>query len=228
MQVSEIMTRGVISLAPADSLEKAARLMLQYEISGFPVLDRGRLVGIVTEGDFLRRVELGTERHRRRWIEFLTTNERLADEFIHAHSRTVADVMTREVITVAPESDLEKAVQLMEQHRVKRLPVIKGDAVVGVVSRSDLLRAFIVASKRTQNARVGDDTIRERLATELERIAWVPHGSVVATVQNGIVDLQGIIADENQRAALRVAAANVIGVKEVHDHLQEYAEIVDD
>src|SRR5208282_4251086 len=124
MKVADTMTRGVISLAPEDSMHKAAKLMLQYEVSGFPVVDRGKLVGIITEGDFLRRVEIGTERRRARWIEVLAGPGRLAEEYAHAHGRKVGEVMTREVVTVAEEASLEEAVGLMESHRVKRLPVL--------------------------------------------------------------------------------------------------------
>src|SRR4029077_11235625 len=122
-----VMTRGVISLASDDSMRKAAQLMLQYEMSGFPVMDRSKLVGIISEGDFLRRTETGTERHRGRWIEFLVGPGRLADEYAHAHGRAVDEVMTREVVTVAEDTPLEEAVRLMEHHRIKRLPVVKGD-----------------------------------------------------------------------------------------------------
>ena len=117
MNVADVMTRGVISLAPDDSVQKAAKLMMQYEVSGFPVLDRGKLVGIVTEGDFLRRVEIGTERRRTRWIEFLAGPGRRADEYAHAHGRKVGDVMTRDLVTVTEETSLEEAVGLMETHQ---------------------------------------------------------------------------------------------------------------
>ena len=146
--------------------------MLQYDMSGFPVVDHGKLVGIVTEGDFLRRAETGTERHRTRWIEFLTGPGRLAEEYVHAHGRTVDEVMTREVVTVAEAASLNEAVQLMERHRVKRLPVVKGDAVVGIVTRANLLHAFIVGSPKTTAEPVTDAAIREKLAAELEKQPW--------------------------------------------------------
>jgi CBS domain-containing protein len=138
MKVAEVMTRGVISIAPIDSMKKAAQLMLQYDMSGFPVMDRGKLVGIVTEGDFLRRTEIGTERHRTRWIELLVAPGQLADEYAHAHGRKVEEVMTRDVVTVAEDASLEEAVRLLERHHIKRLPVVKGGAMVGILSRANL------------------------------------------------------------------------------------------
>jgi len=222
MKVADVMTRGVISLAPGDSMRKAAQLMLQYDVSGFPVLARGRLVGIITEGDFLRRAETGTERHRTRWIELLVGPGRLAEEYAHTHGRTVGEVMTREVITVAEDASLEEAVGLMERHHIKRLPVVKDAAMVGIISRANLLRAFIMGSPRTAAEPVGDAAIQEQLTEELNRQPWAPHGFVDAIVENGVIDLRGVIRDERQRAALRVAAENIPGVKRVRDHLLEF------
>src|SRR5437868_163406 len=144
MDVADVMTRGGIVIAPGDSMRKAAQLMLQYDVSGLPVLDRGKLVGIITEGDFLHRPEIGTKRKRMRWIEILAGPGRLAEEYVQAHSRKVGEVMTREVVTVAEDASLEEAVGLMERHHVKRLPVAKGEAMIGIISRANLLRAFIM------------------------------------------------------------------------------------
>src|SRR6266704_1812224 len=138
MKVTDVMTRGVISIAPDDLMRKAAQLMLQYDVSGFPVLDRGELVGIITEGDFLRRGETGTERHRTRWIEVLAGPGRLAEEYAHAHGRKVGEVMTREVVTIAEDASLEEAVRLMERYHINRLPVVKSDTMVGILSRGNL------------------------------------------------------------------------------------------
>src|SRR5690349_24552631 len=95
MKAADVMTSHVISVAPDDSILKCVRLMLEYRISGLPVMDaKGSLIGIVTEGDFLRRVEAGTERRRPRWLEFFAGPARLADEYVHTHGRKVSEVMT--------------------------------------------------------------------------------------------------------------------------------------
>lgn len=219
MKVAEVMTRGVISIAPTDSMKKAAHLMLQYDMSGFPVMDHGKLVGIVTEGDLLRRAEIGTEhRHRPRWIELLLAPGRLAEEYAHAHGRKVEEVMTRNVVTVAEDVPLEEVVRLMECHHIKRLPVVKGDAMVGIVSRADLVHAFIVGSSKTATAALSDTAICEQLMATLNREPWAPRGFVNVVVENGIVDFEGVIRDDRQRLALRIAAENIPGVKEVRDH----------
>lgn len=221
MKVAEVMTRGVISIAPIDSMKKAAQLMLQYDMSGFPVMDRGKLVGIVTEGDFLRRAEIGTERHRTRWIELLVAPGQLADEYAHAHGRKVEEVMTRDVVTVAEDASLEEAVRLLERHHIKRLPVVKGGAMVGILSRANLLHAFVVGASEASEPSMGDAAIRDALMATLDKEGWAPHGVVNTIVENGIVDLGGVIRDERQRLALRIAAENIPGVKGVRDHRLE-------
>jgi CBS domain-containing protein len=220
MKVADVMTRGVISVAPEDSMRKAALLMLQYDVSGFPVLDRGKLVGMVTEGDFLSRVETGTERRQTRGIEFLIDPGRLASEYAHAHGRKVADVMSRDVVTVAEDASLEHAVRLMERHYIKRLPVVRGSAMVGILTRADILHAFIVGSPKPQGASVSDGAIREQLMAELEKQPWAPHRSVNVVVDNGIVEFQGSVRDERQRVALRIIAENIPGVQAVRENLR--------
>src|SRR5580658_10201942 len=126
MQVRDVMTLNVISVKGDESILKAARLMLQNRISGLPVVDAtGALVGIVTEGDFLRRSELGTEKHRSWWLEMLVGPGKSADDYVHASGRKVGEIMTTLPYTVGESDTLEKVVELMEQHHIKRLPVMR-------------------------------------------------------------------------------------------------------
>jgi CBS domain-containing protein len=220
MKVADLMTRGVLSVAPEDSLRKAATLMLRYGVNGFPVLDRGKLVGMITQGDFLRRAEVGTERQRSKVAEFFADPGRLADEYVHAHARTVGEIMTRDIITVSPDTSLNEAVELMVRHHVKRVPVVKNGVVVGIVSRVDVLRAFLVASPKGALEPLDDAAITSALKAELKRQPWA-HGASIQTVENGVVVLSGSIQDARQRIALRVAAENIPGVKRVVDNLHE-------
>jgi CBS domain-containing protein len=227
MKVADVMTRGVISLAPDDSVRKAADLMLRYDVSGFPVLDRGRLVGIITEGDFLRRAETGTERRRTRWIEFLAAPDKLADEYAHAHGRKVGEVMTQDLVTIRPNAPLDEAVELMEKHRIKRLLVVENGAIVGVLSRRNLLHAFVAATRFATATKadgpvpLGDAAIQWEVSAELDRQPWLVRGSVETTVENGVVMLEGTVRDDRVHAALLIAVENVPGVKQVVDRLSE-------
>ena len=138
MKAGEVMTRNVVSIGTDASVADMVKLMFDNRISGLPVVDdQGGLVGIVTEGDCLRRAEIGTERKRPRWLELLIGPGRLADEYIHTHSRKVAEVMTQSPITITEDTSLEEVVHLMESRRIKRLPVVRNGKVVGIVSRAN-------------------------------------------------------------------------------------------
>jgi CBS domain-containing protein len=220
VNAADVMTRRILSVMPNASIVEAIRLMLDNHVSGLPVIDEaGQLVGILTEGDLLRRGETGTERHRPRWLEILLGPGRLASEYVRTHGRKVDDIMTREPVSVAPETRLEEIVELMERHRIKRVPVIQGEKLVGIVSRADLLRALARRIDEQTAAAVGDDEIRERILAELAKVSWVPRDGIEIAVENGVVNLNGVILDENERVALRVAAENVPGVRAVEDHL---------
>ena len=176
-----------------------------------------RLVGILTEGDLLRRSELGTAGQRSRWLDLLMSG-RLASEYVRTHTRRVSEIMTRDVVSVAEDTPLTEVVRLMERHRIKRVPVLRDGALIGIVSRADLLRAIqrlLVAEPKTA---ASDETIRRHVLDELAQAPWAPHGLTV-DVANGVVTLDGVILDEQKRSALRVAAENVPGVKAVVDHI---------
>jgi CBS domain-containing protein len=220
MEAKDIMTAPVVSVEENDSVLHAARLMLQKKMSGLPVVDSaGRLVGIVTEGDFLRRAETGTQRRRPRWIEFLVGPGRLAEEYVHASGRKVNEIMTTDVHTVAGNTPLAEVVRLMERRRIKRVPVVDDGKLVGIVTRANLLRAFASVAPEIGPAAPGDGAIRERLLAQLNEQPWAPRAQIDVLVRNGVVELHGAILDERQRQALIVAAENVPGVKKVVDHL---------
>ena len=220
MKAMDVMTREIISIAPEASIMEAVRLMLQHKISGLPVLDAaGRLEGIITEGDFLRRAETGTQRKRSRWVEFLLGPGRLADEYSQTSGRTVSEVMTPDVQTVTEDAPLEQVVHLMERHRIKRIPVVRGDKLVGIVTRKNLMRALASFVLSAQPVAAGDAEIRERLLAELRKQAWAPIGLIDVAVKDGVVKLSGALTDERERRAIRIAAENIPGVKKVEDHL---------
>jgi CBS domain-containing protein len=220
MKAKDVMTSPVVSVEPDTPVLQAVRIMLQRHISGLPVVGSdGRLVGIVTEGDFLRRAETGTQRRRPRWLEFLVGPGRLADEYTRSHGRKVEEIMTAEPLTVAEDTALEEVVDLMEKRRIKRIPVLRGNELVGIVSRANLLHALASVSREAKPAEVADETIRARLLEELGKQPWAPLALINPIVRNGVVELWGTITDERERQALVVAAENIPGVKAVRDHL---------
>lgn len=220
MKVADVMTRQVITIEKDAPIQRAIRLLLQHRFSGLPVVDsKGQLEGIVTEGDFLHRVETGTQLRRPRWVEFLIGPGKLASEYVQANSRIVADVMSTQVHTVSEETTLEEVVSLMEKYRVKRFPVVKDGRLVGIVSRANLLHALASVASEVPAASGNDAAIRQAFFKELERQPWASRISINPVVRNGVIELWGNIFDEREREALRVMAQNLDGVKGVQDHL---------
>jgi len=220
MQARDIMTTSVISVSPRAKISEAIGIMLRSHLSGLPVVDaQRRLVGMLSEGDLLRRAELGTERRRPRWIETFLLPGRSASDYVHTHGRFIEEVMTREPITIQDTTPLDEIVSLMESKRIKRLPVLCVDMLVGIVTRADLVRALAVRSGAPQPANADDKRIREAIEVDLNSQTWMPGSSVRIEVTDGVVELAGIILDDRFREAIRVCAENTPGVKAVHDHL---------
>lgn len=218
MRVSDVMTRNVISIRPDDTILNAARIMLQNHISGLPVVDStGSLVGMVTEGDFLRRSELGTERRRPKWIEFVLGPGRLASDFTHASGRKVEEVMTQEPVIIDEDVALAGAVEMMERNRIKRLPVLRDGKIVGIVSRANLVRAIVSLAQDSKAPTGGDAAIRDQILAALVAHPWAPRIDVI--VKDGVAELWGTITDDRCRKACVVVAENVGGVRQVHDHI---------
>ncbi len=219
MRAHQIMTRNVITVTPETTIVDAANMMLHHHISGMPVVDgRGALVGIISEGDFIRRAEIGTQRKRGRWLQFLLGPGAEASDFVRATGRKVGEIMTQSPLTVTEQTSLEDIVHLMETKNVKRLPVVRDGQVVGLVSRSNLLQAVAVLARDVPDPTADDDHIRNRIIAAIGKTDWAPFGLNVV-VRNGVVHLDGVITDDRSRAAAIVAAETVEGVKEVHDHL---------
>jgi CBS domain-containing protein len=220
MQASEVMTRNIVSIGRDAPIRDAIRLMLDNKVSGLPVVDAGgKLIGILTEGDLLHRSEIATEKHHWRWLDFLLGPGRMASEYVRTHGRVVGELMTREVVTVGVDTPLGDIVALMQHHHVKRLPVIDGDKLAGIISRADLLDALGRALDEQELPAVSDEDIRARVLAELEKVDWAPRDGLTIAVADGVVELNGVVFDEHEREALRVAAENIPGVKGISDRL---------
>jgi len=218
MRAIDVMTKDVVTATPEMTVQDVAKLMINHRISGIPIVEGDRqLVGIVTEGDLLRRSETGTERQHSRWSEWFSPNSRLAAEYIKSHARRLADIMTRDVVNVSELATLGEIADLMEARRIKRVPVVHNGKLVGIVSRADLLR--ILASG---GANLPDDhrdrPIRSRLLAELRKQKWANPNESDIIVSDGVVYFWGVVGSEEERRALRVAAENTPGVRGIEDH----------
>lgn len=219
MNAADVMTRSaLVTVAPMTTIADAAGLMLQHRISGLPVVDeKGQLLGIVTEGDLLRRTETGTERRHNPWLELLLGPGRLAQEYVDAHAQFVSEVMTCDVVSVTPQSPLSEIVRLMERRNVKRLPVLEAGTLVGIISRANLVRALL--NNLPEPAERSDAEIRDCILAEMAKQPWGPRASVAVQVMAGVVELTGALTDEGERIALRVLAEGIPGVKAVRDRV---------
>ncbi|MDX8479544.1 CBS domain-containing protein [Mesorhizobium sp. VK24D] len=220
MQARDIMTTGILAVTPQSSIANAAHLMLEHRISGLPVVDqKGTLVGIVTERDLVCRPEISTAPRHEKWIQLWLTPDELAEEYVQSRGRTVGEVMTCQVVSITPDTPLDKIVALMTRDGVKRLPVVQDGKVIGIVSRADLLRSLAARLDSLPQAKAADLSARRHILREIRGKRWAPRPIINVAVCDSVVELTGSVASEIVRDAVRVAAENAPGVIKVIDHL---------
>jgi CBS domain-containing protein len=220
MQASDIMTQDVITVGPDTPVAEIVRTMLDHRISAVPVARDGALVGIISEGDLLRRVETGTERHRSRWLEFATSAPTLAAEYVRSHGRTASELMTADVVSVEHDAPIAKVAEILESRRIKRVPVLQDGRLVGIVSRANLIQALASTLGAEGGGVQNDKQIRDALLAEIRKHKWVPSSTDTnVIVSDGCVHLWGFIRAESERKAMIVAAENIPGVRRVEDHM---------
>ncbi|MFL5024789.1 MAG: CBS domain-containing protein [Microvirga sp.] len=219
LTAADVMTPGVITVRPETSIHEIAKLLCDHHISGVPVVeDEERLLGIVSEGDLIGHAQLAGERRRSWWQTFLNGPTVLAQHYAKSHGRTASDVMTREVVTVLETTSVAETARVLEQHRIKRVPVLRDGRLAGIVTRSNLLQV-LAAADVLKPMNVADRVIRETLSDELTAQPWAHVLAKNIVVENGVVHLFGIVQSDEERHALRLAAENQAGVKAVEDHL---------
>ena len=220
MKASDVMVTRVMTAGPDSSVRDVAALLIANRISAVPVTDpEGRLLGILSEGDLMRRSETGTERRRSWWRESLTSADTLAEEFVKTHSRRVSDVMTRNVIVAAPDTPLHEIAALLERNRIKRVPIVQDGRLVGLVSRADLVRALARMGGDVNDAVPEDTALQDAVMASLKSEPWAHIALINVTARSGRIDLSGIVDSEQQRDAIRVAVEVTPGVRAVDDNL---------
>jgi CBS domain-containing protein len=219
MKARDVMVSPVITVKPSSSVREVAKLFLERRISAVPVVnDRGKLVGIVSEGDLMHRAEAGTERRHSWWLRAIISDDALAAEYAKAHARKVADIMTPQVISAAPDTPLHEIAALLEKNSIKRVPIVQNGQLVGIVSRANLLHAVASAGKELEIPPV-DTAIRDKLMAHLKQEGWARTALLNVTVNGGIVDLWGLAQSEAERKAIRIAAESIPGVRAVNDNM---------
>jgi CBS domain-containing protein len=222
MRAHQIMSRSVITVTPETLVVDAAKLMLRHHISGLPVVNSaGELVGIISDGDFIRRAEIGTERRHGRWLGHLVGRGRVSADFIHAHGRAVGEIMTPNPVTVNEDAALPEIVRTMESRNVRRLPVVSGKRLVGIVTHTDFVQAIADFDSELPTPTACDDVLRSKILTALEAAACKTCRFNVV-VYDGVAHLSGAVRDDRERLAAIVAAKSVAGVKDVRDRMWLY------
>jgi CBS domain-containing protein len=221
MNAADVMVRQVVTVRPDATIREVAALLVAKHISAAPVTDaNGKLLGIISEGDLLRRSETETERRRPWWLKLLVSRETLSTEFIKSHSRRVSDVMTPNVIVALPDTPLHEIATLLERNRIKRVPIVQNDKIVGLVSRADLVRA-IASSPDAEPSRTASDDValRNTVLTKLEAEPWALTGLINVSARSGQIDVWGFVDSDLQRDAIRVAIEITPGVTAVNDNM---------
>jgi len=217
MQARDVMTTSVATIRQDATVREAAKMMIGRGVSALPVLDQnGQLVGIISEGDLVRRAELGTDQARSWWLR-LMSGEGAAADYVKTHRPRVRDVMTRPVISVTEATPIEKIALLLEKHRIKRVSVIRSGQPVGIVSRADLVRRLAIAPPAKRLSLSDDRSLKRRMLKRV-RECGVDASYVNVTVSGGTLHLWGGIRSDAERQALRVAAEGVPGLRKVEDH----------
>ncbi len=221
MRAMDVMTSEVITVDENASVQAVAKLLAERGISAVPVVDKGnRVIGMVSEGDLLHRAETGTERRRSWWLEMMASTNKLAGDYVKSHSGKVKDVMTRDVVSVIETTPVADIAILLETNRIKRVPVVRDNKLIGIVSRANLVRALGMTINEPSSAEADDRTIREKLLAELKAQRWAEVSPANVTVKDGVVHLWSSYLSEQEKRALLVAAENIPGVRRVEDHMR--------
>jgi CBS domain-containing protein len=220
MIAKDVMTPNVITVNQNTSVTTIAKLLLERHISAVPVIDQaGTMVGVVSEGDLIRRPEEGTEPPKSWWLELISVPEDAARAYAKSHGQTAADVMTRSVISVKEDTPVAEIASLLEKNRIKRVPVVRDGRPIGIVSRANLIQALAARSTAAPAVSADDRTIRENILAVLDNESWVGASNLNIVVENGTATVWGITQTEDVRDAINVAVENVPGVKSVQNHV---------
>ena len=220
MKAEDVMVSTVITVGVNASIGEVAAILLNNHISAAPVVDeKGELVGIVSEGDLMRRPEIGTTKRHSWWLELISNKWASATEYIKSHSRKVADVMTRDLITAKPDTPLGDIAGLLERNQIKRVPIVEGGKLVGIVSRANILQALSSATRKLPSLMTADDSeLRKKVVSRMASEPWRPT-MLTVTVQDRTVDLWGLVHSVEQKKAAQLAAETTPGVRAVVNNI---------
>lgn len=219
MRAKHVMTYPVITATADMTVREIAQILSKNHISAVPIVDgSGELIGLVSEGDLVRRFEIGTQVRRSWWLSIFTSNAQLAEEYARGHARKIHDVMTQDVITVAPETSLSEVAHIFERNRIKRVPVLDKDKLVGIVTRANLVQA-IASVPQENRPPLKDEELRDRILKHLEKQVWVNPAMLNVTVVGATVSLWGMVKSESERNAVRIAVEAIADCNTINNNI---------
>lgn len=221
MDAKEIMTRDVATVSPETSVREAAARMTEKRVSGVPVVAAdGRLVGMLTASDLLHRVETGTEKPRSWFANFISNPDQMARQYTKSHGLKVHEVMSRHVISVREDVSLSEVAEVLDTNKLKRVPVVRDGAVVGIISRGDLVRALSQVSVGEPVEKSDDATLQRKIMEQIRKQPWLDSAFLNITVKDGVVEAWGTVPSGDQHRALQVLIEEFAGVARIEDHLK--------
>ena len=228
MLVKDAMTSPVISVSSHAALSEAVNLLVTHRLSGLPVLDEsGKLCGLISEGDLLRRIELGTAHRADNWWSKLFSSYSTVEAYRMTNGRKVSDVMSNLPITIDENATLADAARVMEKHGIKRTPVVRDGKLVGMLTRADFVKVLHrLAASAQQGSAVSDRDIEDKIRAEIDAQPWSANCALTIAAENGHVTLTGMVPSGGHGEAIRIAAENVPGVLAVEQELEIVPPIV--
>jgi CBS domain-containing protein len=221
MLAGQVMTPNPIAVPVTMPVEECARILLEKRISAVPVVDADQhVIGIVSEGDLIRRRETGTERRYSWWLELVSDPQTMARDFVKSSGHKVSDVMTKQVVSVAEDTPLAAIADILERHRIKRVPVVRNGKLVGIVSRADLVRSLLAGRAAPAASAASDSDIRDHFLARLDKEPWGPRSYVNIIVNNGQVELWGFAGSSDEARAIGLLAEDVPGVRAVVNNVR--------
>lgn len=221
MKANEIMSRNVATVAPETPISEIAALMVEKHVSGVPVVgDNGNLLGMVSQSDLLHRAEVGTERKHKWWFRVFADSNALAREFVKTHGHRAHDIMTRHIVSVREDAELRDVADILDKHRIKRVPVVADGKLVGIITRGDLVRALSLVQIAKADKKVDNASLHKALQERMQKQPWINKTYVNLTANDGVVELWGFVDSAEQHRALRLLVEETDGVKKVEDKLK--------
>lgn len=221
MKAHEIMTRDLITVKPDTPVREIAALMAEKHISGVPVVaDDGQVIGVVSQGDLLHREEIGTERRPKSWLRVFADPDQMAREYVRTHGLRAHDIMSRHVVSVSADADLQHVADTMDKHRFKRVPVVDKGKLVGLITRGDIVRTLNKMQASAKAMSLDNTALEKALLQKMRNQPWLDGTYINLTVKDGAIELWGFIKSEDQRNALKVLIEETAGSRKVDDHLK--------